>query len=167
MSYVKLPKGVSDYAVGYQSVNQALDNNAALYEQVDARHSTGVGGAAYGDPFLAPGQHDDILVARTVADVFVDATGAAVLSYLLLNGPIINGAPQYVADGKWKIYVSTPQLVGAVATIKETSLVDRYAQCRVSNDTNGPYVMVTTWDVASGTLVNVDFSLALWSDGVA
>ena len=167
MSYVKLPKGVSDYAVGYQSVNQALDNNRALYDQLDAKHSLGVGGGAYGDPFLEPGQHDDTLVARTAADFVVDATGAVVISYAQLGGILINGAPQYVADGKWKVYVTTPRLLGAVATVKDTSLVDRYAQCRISSDTDGTFVMVTTWDVSGGVLVNVDFSLVIWSDGVA
>lgn len=167
MSYVKLPKGVSDYAVGYQSVNQALDNNRALFDQFDAKHSLGVGGGAYGDPFLSPGKHDDLVIARTVADFYVDTTGTTPVAYTVISGPMIFEAPEYLAAGKWKILITTPRLFGAAATIKATSLVDRYAQCRVYQDLAAPYLIVTTWDVGSGVLGNYNFSLALWAEGVA
>lgn len=167
MSYVKLPKGVSDYAVGYQSVNQMLDNNRALFDQFDAKHSVGVGGVNFGDPFMSPGKHDDILVARTVADFAVDTTGPTVSAYNLVSGPMIFEPPEYLADGKWKVLITTPRLFGAIATIKETSMVDRYAQARVFMDLSGPYIIVTTWNVGTGALDNYDFSLCIWAEGVA
>lgn len=166
MSYSKLPKVVADYAVGMQSVNQALDNNRALFDQFDAKHSVGRA-ANIADIFINPGQHNDTLIARTAADFIVDAGGLAVVSYSMLFGPILNDAPKFVETGRWKVYVTSPRLIGAVATVKAASAADYYAQCRLSSDGDGTFIMVTTWDVSAGALVNVSFSLVVWSDGVS
>lgn len=168
LTYVKLPKAVSDYAVGVQSVNQALENNIALYDQYDLRHSVGVGvpGSNSSDPFLGPGRHDDWLVARTSADYEVDASGPTVVAYGVISGPLIVGAPEFVTDGTWRIYVATPTLYGVVATIKAAATGDKYAQCRLTPDLEAPYISVTTWDVASGALDNLSFSIVLWAENV-
>lgn len=168
MSYLKLPKTCSDHAIGIQSVNQALDNNRALYyDQFDPKHSVGIDGNAYGDPFLTPGRHDDVLISRAVADFAIDSTGLTPVLLPLMNGPLIFSTSR-VAVGKWKIYVTTPQLVSACATIKgPTASVARDAMCFVGVGSIGVYVTVSTWNVNSGVLADYDFSLALWSREVA
>ena len=169
MSYEKPFLTTQDHAVGLQCVNRALENNRALYsDQFDPGHSTGINGLSYADPFLGPGKHDDPLVARTAADFILDtyATGAVALQ--VLSGPMIFGAPQYVKTGQWDIYITTPRIFAAYACIKgATAGVARYATCFVANALDGPYVTVTTWNVAGGVLADYNFSLVLYAEAVA
>lgn len=166
-SYVKLHLVVADFAVGYQSVNQAIDNNQALYDQLNAGHSTGIRGGAYGDPFLQPGQHDDPLVARTVLQVGVNTAVTPPTASAVTTGPMLYGQPIRMDTGYWRIKVTTPQLVGAVATCRATGTVDRYATCRVVMDASGPYVDVSTWNIAAAAKVDCDFDVVLWAESVA
>lgn len=162
MSYLKLFKTCSDHAVGEQCVNQALDNNRALYfDQFDPRHSIGIDGKTFGrNEFLVPGRHDDVLVARTVADFAIDATSDVLA---LVNGPMFAGASRLKA-GQWKIFLNTSQVFSAAATIKgATAGVARYATCFVSFDSTGPFVTVSTWNASGGVLADYDFSLAIWA----
>lgn len=168
MSYLKLFKSCSDFAVGIQTAQQALDNNEALLAQFDANHSTGVSGAAFGDPFLGAGRHDDPLIARSVADFYIDATLATPAAFALISGPMIFETPIWLQTGQWKIHITTPQLFSAIATIKgATTGSPRQATCFIAMATNGPYVTVSTWDTNAGTLADYDFSLVLWAEGVA
>ncbi|HEY0882163.1 MAG TPA: hypothetical protein VGD87_11560 [Archangium sp.] len=167
MSYLRLFKVTSDFALGFQTLNQALENNRALYEQLDAKHS--VGNTAFGspDPFLGPGKHDDFRVARTVADFAIDTTTPVPSALSKVSGPMILGAVTYIVDGLWKISMTSPRLFGAIASVRATATADRWAQCRVYQDTQGPYVLVSTWDVGSAALANYDFSLVIWAQGVS
>lgn len=167
MSYLKLPKTCSDHAIGFQSVNQAIDNNAALLSAFDVRHSIGVGGnSPYGFPMRAVGRHDDILIARTVADFAVDTTLPTPGLVVRLSGPIL-GALFYtrLAVGQWRIFVSTSQRVAAVALMKSTASVDYKANCYVSYDpSTGPSIAVTTWNIATPITADLPFSLVLWAE---
>lgn len=167
--YVKGFKTCSDHAVGLQCVNRALDNNQALFEQLDKRHSVGNRSFGSADMFLGPGRHDDVLIARTVADfTIVAGPGGTNIAFSLLSGPLIFDAPQELATGQWRINITTPTIFNAIATIKgATAGIARYATCFVRSDANSPFVIVSTWNVAGGVLAQYDFSLALWSEGVA
>jgi hypothetical protein len=167
VSYQKLFKVTSDFALGLQTLNQALDNNRALYQQFDAKHSTGLSGAAFGDPFLGPGKHDDFLVARTVADYEIDESGTTPRALQLVGGALIFDSPEWITDGVWKIYITTPQLFGAVATVRHNATGDYSATARVVFDTQGPFVVVNTWDISSPTRINIGFSLVVWAQAVA
>lgn len=164
--YLKLPKTCSDHAIGFQSVNQALDNNIAIYEQLDKRHAIG---NRSNDVFIGPGRHDDVLIARTVADYQVVAgPGGTQLVFSLLSGPLIVGAPIELATGQWRINVATPTIFAAIATIKgATAGVSRSTSCFVLADANSPFVIVSTWNVSAGAMAAYDFSLVLFSEGVA
>ena len=169
MSYSKPFLTTSDHAVGFQCVNRAIDNNRALFfDYVEPKHATGRDPA---DVFIGKGRHDDVLIARTVADfLFVTATLATGPEQLFaeVSGPMIVGAPVRMKTGQWKIYISTPQLFSAAATIKgATAGNSRQASCFVLVDSVGPYVIVSTWNVSGGVLADYDFSLVLWSRGVA
>jgi hypothetical protein len=167
MSYEKPFLTTSDHAVGLQCVNRALENNRALYsDQFDPGHSAGVGGLAYGDPFLTPGKHDDPLVARTAADFAIDATG--LIAVELTTGLMVFGPPTKLKTGQWQILISTPRIFNAYAIIKgPTAGVARYATCFVSSDVDGPSVTVSTWNAAGGVLADYDFSLVIYAEAVA
>jgi hypothetical protein len=167
MSYVKLFKVTSDFALGYQTLNQGLTNNLVMYQQLDEKHS--VGNLTFGspDPFLGPGKHDDFLVARTAAHFEIDATGPTPRALTHVSGPMVFGAPEYLDDGKWKIYITTPRLFGVATSVRSDATSDYRAQSRVFMDLSGPYVIVTTWDVALASRLNLDFSLVVWAESVA
>ena len=166
MSYLKLPKTVQDHCVGYQSAVQAIDNNAALVEAFDAKHSIGIGGnSPPGQPTRAVGRHDDMVIARSVADFDVDTSVPTPVLVSLVAGPIF-GALQYarLAAGQWRIFFGTSQLFAAVALMKSTASADRKATCyAVSTPSQGPSVIVSTWDVATATMDDLPFSLVVWT----
>lgn len=167
MSYLKLLKTCSDHAVGMQSVNQAIDNNGALYStQFDPNHSTG--STSRVDSLLGPGRHDDTLVARGVFDFIIRTiSGIGPTAVASVGNAIAVGFPARITSGQWRIYVLTRRLFSAVATIKgATAGIPRYATCFVSADSYGQFVTVSTWNVAAGVLDDYDFSLAIWAEGV-
>jgi hypothetical protein len=167
VSYAKLFLTCQDHAVGLQSVNQAMDNQDALYAAIDSKHSLGVGGdSPYGQPTRALGRHDDILIARTVAHFSVDATPVVPRLAMSVGGPVLgNLAYVRLAVGQWRIYLSTPQLFGAVALMQSSASVDYKANCLTSYDpATGHFVTVTTWNIAGGPIaLDLPFSLVLWT----
>lgn len=168
MSYLKLPKTTQDHAVGYQSVVQAIDNNAALKELYGAKHAVplGVSSVVSSSPLLAMGRHRDILIARTVVE-FALSTAITPTLTPTITGPI--ATPLFgtrLAAGTWKIFVSAVALFSAVALLKSTTSVDRKANCYTSFDPmRGPSVTITTWEIDTGVWVPADlpFSLILWT----
>lgn len=166
MSYVKLHKVVSDFAVGIQSVNQAIDNNAAKYDQLDLGHSMGLRGGSGSDAFMSPGQHDDPVIARTVLQFAIDTTLTTPIAYALTSGPLLYDVAERVATGQWRIYVTTPQIIGAKATPRASATADRACSARVVADIGSPYVVVTTWNIAGAAPADFDFDLVLWSEGL-
>jgi hypothetical protein len=166
MSYLKLPVTTQDHAIGFQSVNQAIDNNNFLATHFDAKHSIGVDGESpQGQPTKEIGRHDDILIARSVADFEVDTSILTPTLSAIVSGPIF-GAVAYtrIAAGQWQIFIATPLLYAAVALMKSSSSVDRKATCyRSTSLTQGPSVIVSTWNVATPALEDLSFSLVVWT----
>ena len=163
MAYSKPFTAVSDHAVGKQSVNRVIDNNQALYDQLDLNHSMGLRGGDANDPFLQLGQHDDPLIARSV---FSFAVTAAPSLLVLLGGPMLVGTPVRIDTGTWMLRISTPTIFFAVATPRAASALDYFANARLVFDPAGPGVMVTTWNAGSGVLLDMDFDLAVWAEGL-
>lgn len=165
---MKLPATVTDHCVGYQSVVQAIENNAALVTAFDAKHSIGIGGESpYGFPTRAVGRHDDILIARSVADFAVDA---AILTPVLV--PRVSGAIlatlayARLGVGQWQIFLATAQLYGVIALMKSTASVDQKATCyRTASPSSGPSVIVSTWLDTAGVwaMEDLPFSLVVWT----
>lgn len=168
MAYEKPFLTTSDHAVGLQCVNRAIENNRALLmDQFDPGHSLGLGGAARGDPFLSPGRHDDPLVVRSVALFSMDVGALDTVAITLIDGPLIFSGARRVAQGEFQIFLTTQEIVSAYALINGASAgVARHAACLVSNNTNAPYVTVSTWNVSGGAKADYDFSLVLYSEGV-
>lgn len=167
MSYVKLHKVCADFAVGYQSVNQARDNNTAHADLLDVKHSLGVGGQSPpGQPFAAVGRHDDICIARTVAHFRVDTLQVPTRLVPVLSGPMM---PLFVYSrlqaGQWRIFVSSPGVVFAHATPAASSAVYRKATAYLTaSPDQGPSVIVSTWERGtSWALADFDFSLVFWA----
>lgn len=163
MSYLKLFTTVQDHAVGFQSVNQAIDNDDALNAAFDLSHSIGINGnSPPGYPTKAIGRHDDILIARTVANFTVDTTLAVPTLSAIVAGPVF-GSLYYtrLAAGQWQIFLATPQLFAAVALMTSTASVDRKATCfRVGTI---PSIIVSTWVVSTATLTDLPFQLQIWT----
>ena len=169
MSYLKLFKTTQDHAVGVQSVNQASDNNDAMKDLYDAKHSLGVDGyntGGFSNPFRAVGRHDDQLVARTVARFRIDSTAVVPVASTIISGPMLSlSTALRMGTGQWRIFVYTPQLFGAVALIEGAPAVDLKATCLLEfNPATGPCVVVSTWDVASAAKADYGFSLILWAN---
>lgn len=172
MAYTKLFKVCQDAPLGYQSVNQAVDNNTALKDLYDAKHSLGMGGNnIHGVPLLNVGRHDDILIARTVAHFVVDSSTSTTTLTTTMSGPIFGSALQYrrIGTGRWQIYISTPQRFGATALCRSTASTDRKATCYASySNSEGPSVYVTTWTIGAGWgYADLDFSLTIWTQRAA
>ena len=168
MSYVKLFKVVSDFALGFQTLNQARDNNEAVKDLYDANHGTGIDGFSTThrhNPFNSVGHHDDILIARTVIHCTVDTTLPIPELVIAEAGPLLARTPKRLGQGQWQLYLDTAQLFGAIATPKSTASVDRKATCFQSYATTGPQVTVTTWDRAGGSwnATDQDFLLVLYA----
>jgi hypothetical protein len=172
MSYVKLFTTVSDHAVGIQSVNQAVDNAQALYDQFDLRHAAEAGALGGGDVFLQVGKHDDIRVSRTVIDFKLDAAASPMRLMQLLTGRIIGGTIVRQSAGVWKIPVTSDSMLGVVGTAKATAAGYRHVGCTVSREGGGPsfpdrtYITARTWNILTGAPEDFDFSLVIWAPSV-
>jgi hypothetical protein len=166
VSYLKLFKTCSDHAVGVQSVNQALSNNIAMFDQFGFRHAVGNNP---NDVFMAPGRHDDPLIARTVLDyTIVPGPSSTSIAFALVSGPLVVNPAIMLATGQWKVPIATPTIFGAVATIKGASIgAPRAAMALVYSDASGHFALVSTWNVNGGVLAAYDFSLVIWSEGIA
>lgn len=166
MSYLKLPKTTQDHAVGLQSVNQAVDNNAELLTVFDLKHAIGINGnSPYGFPLRAIGRHEDMLIARSVADFEVDTAPLTPRLVGRVLGPVF-GALFFtrLAVGQWQIFINSPQLFAAVALSKSTASVDRKTTCfRTSTPSTGASLIVSTWNVATAALTDLPFSLVVWT----
>lgn len=164
MAYEKPFTTVQDFPLGYQSVNRLRDNNVAMNDLWDLRHSIGTAGYApvSDNPLDKVGRHDDILVARTVAQFQVDTTTLELVP--LITGPML---PVFTVTriqvGEWIIYVRSRALFGAVATVKATASGPRKATCQVRY-AQAPNVIVNTWDVATATRGDYDFTLTMWAE---
>jgi len=170
VSYLKLFKMVADFALGFQSINQARDNGEAIKDLYAVRHAMGINGFNPPSGNVAAqriGKHNDILIARSVADFEVDTALATPVLVPRVAGPVFgNLFAQRMAAGQWRIFIATPRLFAAVALLKSTASVDRKANCYVAFDPNrGPSIIVTTWeqDIGTWTKADLPFSLAVWT----
>ena len=163
---MKLFKTVQDHAVGFQSVNQAIDNHDALKTLFDVKHAIGVNGnSPYLQPTRSVGRHDDMVIARSVADFKVDTTLVTPALVPYVSGPLFSPLLyQRLAVGSWRIFIGTAQLLGAVALMKSSASVDYKANCFVNVDpVQGPSIYVTTWNVPTPITADLPFSLQVWT----
>lgn len=170
MSYSKLYTVVTDHAVGIAQVNGANDNGEAIKDFYGVRHGLGIGGFNPTGTIITEsivGKHNDLVIARTVADFDIDYNRIGPVLVPLVSGRMLGTG--LVADrldiGQWRIFLSTPRLFAAVALCKSTASVDRKGTCYVVYDpTRGPSVIVTTWERATTwEKTDLTFSLAIWA----
>ena len=80
MAYSKVPKACRDYAVGWETINQLRDNLDSVKDVYATQHGTtefftgtgsivGFGQNAQRSPGFGIGEHDTVLVPRTVLNV--------------------------------------------------------------------------------------------------
>lgn len=163
MSYAKLHAVVSDFAVGLQSVNQAIDNNAAIFSQFNARHGT----EYLPSTFQQAGFHDDLLIARTVIRCTIDTTGVEPRLVTQLNGPLF---PSAVGDairigvGRWRLRLRVTNLYAAVPMLESATATDRLVNCLLEGvGTAAPTIQVSTWNVAAAARADYAFMIGIWA----
>lgn len=86
MSYSKLQKVIQDYALGYQTTNQASTNEQSFFDAYDAEHfiDPSSGGVLTGfGPASRNGEHDHITIPRACGSVIVSSV------------PVFGGTTQY------------------------------------------------------------------------
>lgn len=167
MAYSKLPKLCQDYPLGFQDINQAIDNNAALRDLYDVRHGIlepGPGSAGGRPPWTLAGRHDDAHVQRTVAHVTVSTQGAFVSGSLTVSGSAITAISRG-GTGQWVLSVSNLSAWWAAGQPHDTAASQRKVTCYRVLPTSGQHLLyVTTYALDSGAFAatDYDFSVALW-----
>lgn len=167
MAYLKLFKVESDFALGFQTLNQARDNGEAMKDLYDVNHSLGVDG--YMNPYgligglLSIGRHDDRLIARTVLRFAVDTTLPTPVAVPLVGGPMTFAPPVRLGVGQWQVRLLNSQLIGAVGLAESNAIVDRKVTCLVANGSGSPSITVSTWNVATPALADFNFDLVVWA----
>lgn len=170
MSYLKLPTTVQDHAIGYQTVNQANDNGEALLDFYATKHMVPGQTATAGAPFWQrnfAGKHNDQLIARAVADFYVDSTSGITpaLGARMSSGIFGTIAPQRLDAGVWRIYIAASQNFFCVAQPRATAAGERKANCYLSSGPSGSLVIVSTWEKSgSWATADMDFSLCVWAE---
>jgi hypothetical protein len=170
VSYLKLPKGVQDYGVGFRSVRQVDDNGEAIYDTLDAKHALGNDGSntsSFTNPLDAIGRHEDFLIARTVVKFKVDTTPSTPTITPLLAGPLLGllSVGRY-GTGQWRIYFAAGIAFLAAVQMPAASAVDYKANCyKFYDPSTGHGYIVTTWAIDTGVWVptDLDFDLAIWA----
>lgn len=162
MAYAKLPKAIQDYGLGYQTVNQAKDNEAAYRTILDAKHHlNGLGSTLIG---TGDGHHDDLRIPRAVALVEVSTVQVmgqtnAFAGYTILSndgGILQPGGLQRLSQGAYfaKVGNVDDEDVWAEITPESTGSETRLANSRFVS-------------AASGALVFTGFLIQLLEGGAA
>jgi len=167
MAYEKGYLVTQDKCVGTQSVNRVIENNRAIQSAWAAKHNAEAGPLSISlptNPLYKVGRHNDILIARSVCDFDVVTTGTVTTLAANVPGAIVAvGANSRLDFGYWLLYVGTPQLFGAIATIKADSNTEYKATCRIVQSNAGKWLYVQTWDVSVPERVDIGFSVAVWT----
>lgn len=168
MAYVKLPMCNEDYAIGYQTINQARDNQDAVFGALDAEHvgSTGV---------LAIGSHRAEKIPKAIAQIF--GTAANVTSFGGVPSVAWYGsyspcllAPDRISTGIYVVPVRNlstywgeviPQVTSQtpIPLIKCRSVFGTPSTVYGSNA--GPALVITCYEMGTGALVATDFDFTL------
>ena len=169
MSYVKLFNVCSDFALGIQTLNQAIDNNKALLDQFDLRHRVDRGSSVF-----PPGKHDDPLIARSVADYYVSTSNGVTTAAPFFAGQFISAAPVRIGVGQWRIYLYTRTIVSAIATVKEPwGDFPYHATVSIGSYNSVNFCHVNTWALGvppadeTPTATDLSFSLAVYAESWA
>ena len=173
MAYEKPFFVTQDFALGIQSVNRAIENNAAARTLWTARHGydeSNRPALTAQEQVKAFGAHNDILISRSVSAFTVGVADDG-SSYLQprVEGRLVRQT-QRLGVGQWRVFLSPTDIFGAVARCYASAALDYEAVCRIVSGTGagtslalGGYVDVDTWDISGGARVDTGFSLAVWA----
>lgn len=135
MAYSKLPKAIQDYGLGYQTINQAIDNIEAIRDVYGVEHNITdaltFAGAASSIPEW--GQHNHSAIAKSVAivNVYSYSVVSGVTQYAFnvsLSGRVIRNVTRFQAG----IYVVlTDQLTNASANATPVATTSAVRMCKV------------------------------------
>ena len=159
-TYSRLPKGVADFPVGIAAVNQAIDNNTALYEAWKALHGIIPPGITSANPLTYFGRHNDVNIARSTASFTIDTSAASPALASSFMGPVFIRGSVRAGVGSWTLYLTGCQLYGVLTSpIYNGSMVPT----KVTASVSGTALSITT-QVLSGTafvMADVPFSVTV------
>lgn len=167
MAYSKLAKVCQDYPLGYQDINQAIDNNAAIRDLWDVRHgllepASGAGGGRL--PWTVAGRHDDFFVPRSVALVEVGSSGGVIFGEMTVDGDAFGDIVR-ISTGKWILNINNLTAWWAVAQCMGGTTTQRRLNLHRSVPTTGQHALyISTYELSSGAFVetDIDFSVSVF-----
>jgi hypothetical protein len=156
MSYVKLHYTVTDFAAGFQSVNQLRDNFQALYDAWILEHSSrevfGSDGRRTNAPNLALsfGRHNTPKVPRAVVKTSLFTTGASVVFPGAIEvQPVVSGVAR-ISTGLFFLGI--------------TDLQEFYAECEPTTEPGKAARMVIPRSYIGGRGAPVGVSVECYED---
>lgn len=158
-----------DFPVGIREVQASIDNNAGLLQAWGTQHAIDRLDLNQTNRLLTVGRHNDVLVARTVTDFYVDASGATPTLTSLVSGPAVGDVIR-LGTGQWSIGVVGMGQVFAAVSVKvpdvtigsavlSTAMAYVYQTAALDQR-----IIVTTWRSAGlyFSQQDIDFALAIW-----
>lgn len=172
MAYVKLIFVNSDVPIGYQTINQGRDNLDAVFAGLDAEHIAS--NAEAGN--LVIGQHDLQAIPRDVIQVYgasVSVVGRT--AYVSTTpGTFSNGTSLYLSTGTYfvPLFGLKTYWGEAIASVSSSTsaphLICRsvYPSKPTTSGALGPGIVITCYEMSSGTstLTDFDFTLTVYGE---
>lgn len=166
-TYSKLWFTNSDYALGFRTINQGINNIDAVYNAMTAAH---VGDAALSGN-LVIGQHDDATIPRDVIQLYGTTVTAIGRTSMVAASPgnYCNGVALYLGVGVYFVPVFGLKTYWGegIAKVSGSSSAPNI-MCRSNYPTKpttsgslGAGIIITCYEVSSGTAALTDFDVTL------
>lgn len=169
-TYAKQYFTISDFPVGYQTINGANDNMDAIFDALDAEHdSDAVSLAGYG-PIV--GHHDAVTIARDVIQV----RGSQFTATIFLPNPVVSvlttgnyvGDMTRIATGTYYVEIIGLTKFWGTTTPTGVSTSKRMIICRSNFPTSSGApqgISITCYELGTGALVSTDMDFTLTISG--
>jgi len=168
MAYSKLPKVIQDTGLGYQSINQANDNNAQLREAYAEGHGPFAGGGV-SSIWSKPGQHDNLLICRTVIRIYQATYVITPEPMVLAAGPGMPAVGGWIlgGGGRYSISVALDNLKAIITAEQPDSSAVRIPRWNYTVPATGVQTRgldIWLWEESAGefSLAAYDFEVLLW-----
>lgn len=160
-TYVKLPFTNYDYVLGYQTINQAIDNLTAVNDALNAQHFVNAQ-----DAFA---RHDIVKTARDVVVIYGTSTNSTFFnpsnSVPIESGPHIPNAFRGSVAGQYFVpVIGLASFNGEAIAICTSGTPKPLIVCRPDYSNTygqGPGLFITCYEMGTGAMVPTDFDLTL------
>jgi hypothetical protein len=169
MSITRRPTVCQDFPVGIREVQASIDNNDGLLQSWGSKHAIDRLDFSQTNRLLTVGRHNDVLIARSVTDFYVDTSSGTPVLSASLAGPAIGDVIR-LGTGSWSIGIIGMGQVFAAASLKVpdvtvgSAVLSTVMAYVYQTASLAQRIAVTTWR-SSGYYfdrTDLDFSLAVW-----